>query len=480
MKKMKRMSTVVLAMMMVAAASAQDEPPAQDPEETAPPPVAPSKFRLLVGWADWNLNGNQNKFRQYATPPSGFHIREISYGSWTTDLRYGGKADARSPGEDDYRVAVYGSADYGRTRIWGDTDRHRFFHRTPVVIPASQRRGTEGYVRHDVVRDGLAISMRSRTEQEDRHSEPPFDSLHQRTQLWSASATGSIGQGFYDLTYTDFRYYDRTEVQPDSATKRWGFSYAHSFGHDLNLVTGFVRNTVEIAGAENRVEGWSVSGDWSLGPNSMAVVDYRRDRLNLPTVRNAYTRERSMARGRFIQRIGTWTAQLGYGRFDYERIRGDQQFVDTPRWHTFEGRLSGRVSPDVRVSARIGRHSLQGSAQMSTLDPRPLYWDDRAFGELKIDGGTELVQGYLVFGVRENRNDPRATRVRNTNLTIGASLQSQPNLELFFEGVSDVWSARSADPENPDLDRFFGDGGALTLGANWSVNPQLYATASFT
>jgi hypothetical protein len=469
----------ILAMVAVCAASGQDQPPVKEPEPAQQTATEPAKPRIQLGWSGWNLKGNAHKFRQYATPAEGFFVREVGYDWWQGAMRDGAGFYFLTPGEEDYRGRASLSLRNGATRIVADTDRARFFDRTPILIGGSQRQASEGYIRHDITPD-LSLTFRARMDQEDHNFEPPKDPLRQRTRMWNLSAAGSLGAGFADLSYTDWRYFDRTNVLPDTEMQRWGVSYTHPLTPNANITGSFVRNTIRQTGSDNTVEGWSLNGDWDVNDSTAFIFDARRENLDLPSVTNAYVRKRSLARGRIIHRMGAWTAQLGYGRFDFERVRGDQLFVDVPKWHTFDARLSGRLSPSVRMTARVARHTMDGSAQMLTLDPRALYWDERAFGEVKFDLSRELFNGYLVYSFRENKNDVRDTQVRNHSLTVGGSWQAAPQLEVFFEGTNDMWSAKSGDPENPNLDQFFGDGTAFTIGGNWAINPQAYASASFT
>lgn len=123
---------------------------------------------------------------------------------------------------------------------------------------------------------------------------------------------------------------------------------------------------------------------------------------------------------------------------------------------------------------------MSGAAQMFTVDPRASYWDDRAFAQFKVDVATERFLGYGVYTFRENKNDVRDTQVRNHGLTLGGTLQASPNLDVFVEATTDLWSGRTGDVLNPNLDDFLGDGSVLTLGANWTLSASSYASLSFT
>lgn len=457
----------------------QDPKPSVEQEEKSPLTIRPWQLTYDLGYANWDLRGNRHKFRQYATPPDGLYLRSLSYEHWINEGLHGLQVDLLAPGEEDYRVRASVSLSNGATRLAGSSDRARFFDTTPVVIEGSQRQSSEAYIRQSLTPD-LALTLRSYLDQQDQNFDPPKGSLHQRTNTWLASAAGNLGGGFVDLSFSGTRFYDRTNVLPDSETRRWGLSYARSLTPGLNLEGGFVRSSTDLNGLTNDVNSWSFSGDWQAGEDTDLVFNFRHESLDLPSTQNAFVRERSMARARLIHRWPRWTGQIGYKRMDIERVRADHSFVDTPTLHSFDARINGRISPSVRVTGRFGRESLDGAAQMFTIDPRALYWDDRTFAQLKIDVGTERFTGYAVYSYREQKNDVRETQVRNYGLTVGGSLLVQPYLEVYFEGTTDIWSGRTRDAQNPNLDAFFGDGSVLVLGANWTLSPRAYATGSFT
>jgi hypothetical protein len=459
----------------------QKTPPDKKPAEGAVKPPEIAKLNLELGWSSWDLRGNSHRFRQYATPPHGLFLRDLSYAPATLDGRHDGEIHIQTPWNDDYRLGGTMRLNHGTTQVSVSDSRNRFFDPTPIVIDPSERHISEASLRQNVG-PNLALSVHSRMDQQDLVFEPPADAVHQRTRVWNAAAEGTPWHGgFADLSYTDFRYWDRTNLQPDMNMQLWSAGLTHQFGDSFNLSGSYARSLIhQTSLATSKVDSWSFGGGLELLSDTSFQFDVRQEKLTLPTILTAYDSSRSQARGRLIQHFKNWTAQFGYSRLAVDRVNADHTFVNVPKIHTFDAQFSGRLTPSLRFTAKASRETMQGSAQMQTDDPRALYWRNRTSAQIKLDGTSDNATGYFVFGLHEDKNEARDVRVRNQTLTLGGTLQAQSQLEIFFETSTDMWGGRMADPQAEPFNAYFPDATTFLLGANWTINDFSYASASYT
>lgn len=488
MKRKQEIATGLGLILCLSSVSAQqDTPPPADqkkddqkeqPTEETPKLPMPT---ISVGWADWGLRGNSHKFLQYATPARGLFIREFHYAPSFMDLRHQAVLDAKAPFQDDYRLSGSLSINYGNTNAEISDSRNRFYDTVPLVVDQSQRYVTEGFVRHQVV-PGIAVTFRGKMDQEDKAFEPPLNALHQRTRFWNAAAQGTVGKnGFVDASYTDFRYWDRTDVLPDTDTQRWSLAYSHQVAPSINLNGSISHARIEQnLGDSNTVSSWSIGGQWFATEGTTFFASLSNDSLDMPSIINGYVRRRGVGKLRVVQHWENWTAQLGYTRLNLERLTDDHLFVETPKWNSIDGQIVGRLTDWLRVSGKFKSEDMQNRVTMETEDPRALYWTRRNSGQVKIDASNDFLSGYFVYSVQENRNGPRNVTVRNQNYTFGATWQARPDLELFFESSTDNWSASTSDPASGTLHSYFPDGTAFVLGGAWQLAPNASLTANYT
>lgn len=450
----------------------KDAQAAKAPEEPKPSAV--------LGWSGWGLSGNENKFRQYATAPKGLFLKEFSYSP--TFGAHDAFIDIKAPWQDDYRLDGTIRLNHGSTILTGTDYRTRFFDADPSVLQGNERVVYGEGVRQKVTRD-FGVSFQERMDTQDQNFPAPTDPLHQRTRIWTAAANGSLWKdGFLDFSYTDWRYWDRTQVLPDTNMQTWNAGYMQQFGN-MALNGSYARSQIHqpTLGEESKVEAWSAGGTFLLGDDTTLIGQIRNEKLTLPNVQSAFDKSRDMTRARIVHSFGSgWSGQFGYSRLALERVNADHTFIDVPKWHTFDVQFAGRLSPALRLSAKGSRATMQGSAGMETDDPRALYWRNRWNGEIKLDASGEFVNGFVVFGIHDDRNDVRDVHVRNQNLTFGATFEVKPELEFYFESSYDQWSGFTSDPLNPDLGQFFPDGATFTLGSNWTIDEHWVATGNFT
>ncbi len=439
------------------------------------------QVEIEVGFSNWGLDGNQNKFRQYATPTKSLFLRSIRY---TPTFRFpssdAGQLTLKGLGEDDYRIE--GSLDtlFGRARLEFSINRNRFYDATQLLVGESEREIEEGAFKYLLTND-FALSVRYRMDRQDRIFESPKLPYYQRTRYWDAVAEGKLGDSQLSLGYADWRYFDRTDIRPDISVKRWNFRYMWEPNLNFGLEGGVARFSVKQPGRpDSDVDSLTLNADWALSPFTDLSLHLRRDKLDLPAVQNAWVRERRIGVANLTHRWRGWTFNFGFRQQEAERIRKDQSFVDTPRWRTFEVRLSGRVAPQWRLTLRGSTQHLTHPPTMVTTDPRQLFWDDRRFAQLKLEGGSTVLNGYLTLTHRRWENDVRAIELTTNSVTVGGSWQASDRLNFFAEYAYEAWKAKSEMTEFPTLDNFVPNSRVTTIGLNWAVDKRTFLSAAFT
>lgn len=435
---------------------------------------------IELGWSVWDLDGNENKFRQYATPPKGIFLRKLHAPIPFAFAGNTGSLTLQGIAEDDYRMEGSFAFLFGATFAEGSLFRHRFFDATPFLVNRSERTVREGFAKHLLTPD-FALSLRYRMDEQDHFFEAPRLPFRQRTRYWDAVAEGRVGDGQLGLSYADFRYFDRTDVRPDTRVKRWQARYLWEPLTTVGVEGAFTRLSLkQPALPSNDVEVLSLSGDWAITPVTDFAVMLRRDKLDLPVVQNARVRERRIGTATLVHRYRGWTVQLGFQQQEAERVRRNQDFVDVPRWRTLELRLSGRISPRWRLTLRGSTQHLTHLPTMGTVDPRPLFWDDRRFMQLKLEGGSPMLNGYLNLTHRRWDNDARAVELTTNAIVIGGNWQAHPRLSLFAEYSYEAWRGKSEMTAFPTLDNFVPNSRATTVGLSWAVDKRTSLSANFT
>lgn len=505
---------IALSMVLASAAFAQDaEKPTQSTVDAKPAPQAPTKKAgskaetksgdakagdeksdapakpepiypyLSAAYGDWRFNGNSHKFTQYATPPRGFYLRDFSYEPETIDRRHWGYFEAKAPGQDDYRLDSRIQLFNGTFNAEFSNNRARFFSPSPQLIDQSQHLQTEAYLKQ-MLGQNFSLTFRNRFEQKDFYQQAPTDPENQRSRYWDLSARGSVGaNGFLDLSYSDIRYWDRTLVEPDSDTRRIGATYRHELTDNLSLEGTYSHSTIDQDGyAQSKIDTWGIGSRWNATESTSFFANFRQDKLDLPNVQNAHDRARTRWDAKIVQQLpSNWIAQASYAQLDLERYRGDLTYVDVPRIHTYEGKISGPLTPAFRVSAKLMRQTLDGQAIMTDIhNTATAYFRNRWNAQVKVDTTGEFVNAYFVYSYNANLNDARGSNIGDTGLTFGASWQAKPNVDFYGEVSTDRWSASTGNARTADIGSYFPDGTTWTLGGNYTINPKLSISAGYT
>jgi hypothetical protein len=459
----------------------KEEPKDEKTEEEKAPPKPPSPLLLELGWTDWNVRTNFTKFRQYATPPRGFFLRELRYDPLASPQGYQGLLSLKALFEDDYFSEGRFDYAYGLTRLEGYARRNRYFiPTTPFPIPLSERRIQEGTFKQFLSRD-VALSLRFSEDDQTQNFESPRPFQVQKTRYSDALVGGKLGNGRIETGFSTWRFYDRTTVLRDTRLDRWQILYAWDALPYLGVEGSYSRFWLDQPGApSSEVEALSFAGDLAFGRTTDLSVAWRRTKLSLPVVHNAWSREQQIGTARITQKWRNWSLQFGVRQREVERIRGDQTFVDVPRWLTFEGRLTGRLHKQVRLTLRGAWEDLQSAPPMVTDDPRPLFWGGRKHAQVRLEGGNTDVGGYASYTFRRWENDPRGVRIESNAWLVGAHWQVTPALGFFAEYLKESWTGRSASNVFPTLDLFEPDTHTVVIGTTWVVDARTYLSVQYT
>ncbi|MCS7264056.1 MAG: hypothetical protein NZ805_04405 [Armatimonadetes bacterium] len=432
-----------------------------------------------VGFNNWGLDGNQSKFQQYATPAKSLFLRSLQLSPSVRLFGDAAKAVLKGLGEDDYKTESTLDLWFGRARANLDLSRNRFFDASPFTVGQSQREVQESTVKYLLTTD-FAFSLRYRMDRQDHLFEAPKLPLYQRTRFWDAIAEGKLGDGQIHLSYADWRYFDRTDIRPDTYVKRWNFRYLWEPATSFGLESAIGRLSIKQPGRPNSdVDFLALSADWSISSSTDFSLHLRRDKLDLPVVQNAWVRERRIGIANLTHRWRGWNLNFGFRQQESERIRKDQTFVDTPRWRTFEVRLSGRIAPNWRLTLRGNTQHLTHPPTMVTTDPRQLFWDDRRSAQLRLEGGSPILNGYLALTHRRWDNDVRAIELTTNSIVIGGSWQASNRLNLFAEYAYEAWRAKSEMTQFPTLDNFVPNSRVTTIGLSWAIDKRTFLSAAF-
>jgi len=117
---------------------------------------------------------------------------------------------------------------------------------------------------------------------------------------------------------------------------------------------------------------------------------------------------------------------------------------------------------------------------MVTTDPRQLFWDNRRFAQLKLEGGSPILNGYLILTHRRWDNDVRAVELTTNAVLLGGTWNARAQLSLFAEYAYEAWRAKSEMAAFPTLDNFVPNSRITTFGLNWAIDRRTFLSAAFT
>jgi hypothetical protein len=442
-------------------------------------PVIP-KYQVEVGYANWDLSGNENKFRQYATPPHGIFLKGFQYNPVSLLHGFRGDYNLIGLGSDDYFADSRMLMFFGDISFKGSLRRNRFLDDVITPVGLSDRQEGKAQFKFKLAPEFAISSIYSLSEQ-NHFFQSPREALRQRTRYWDMVAEGKVGETRLSLGFSDFRFFDRTLALPDTAIKRWRLSGVWEPFKTLGLEASYLSQEINQSAVSNHIDTISLASNWAVGPDTDIQMNYRHDSLNLPTVQTSFIREQHHLNARLVHRWPQWLLQAGINYRETERIRGDRLFLNIPKLWGFEGRLAGRLSRNLRLTLRGSTQHLSSLPLMLTADTRSLYWNDRRFIQLKLDGGSPSLNGYFLWTHRRLANDIRASDVTSHFLTAGGNWEVNSRLSAFAEYNYEFWSGKSADSTVfPFQENYIPNSRVTVLGVSWALTDQVFLLASYT
>jgi hypothetical protein len=478
------LATLALASAM---AVAQEPPPKQDPppeekQETKEVELPIRWSSISAGYATWDGNGSRKRLFQYGTPPNGLTLYELNALSpWVPSRAFARLLWRGNPDQD---TAGQGQLIFnqGNTMVRGRLSHTTYYDPTYLPVNDSDDRIVR-VVAEQTLRPDVGAFYAYRGDQRAQRFPAPLVERSNRSNLHGVGIQGRVLGGQAGLTFTDHRFMDYSGTQPTTLQRGLSGHLGKEFGA-LSLEGIASYTTIEQQGRkDSQVKSLALAGTWDLGPLTSLQFNVARDDLDLNAVQNAYVRQRFNTGVRLRQRLGKWSAQLGYRHREAERVRADHSFVDVPKWNTFDARLSGRLTNLLRLTLRGSWEDLADSALMNTVDTRQLFCGDRALVQAKVDGGNDRFNGYASYTYRYRKNDARGVDVRWTNLSLGSSYSIRPDLLGYAELAYDMFTARGVTEANGEnLNFYFPDSTSLGLGLDWTRSPidSISASLNFT
>jgi hypothetical protein len=435
---------------------------------TLPPPQA--NLQLELGWSSWGLSGNVSKFRQYATPPRGFFLRTLRYELPATQLLWQGGGDQDTYGD------AFTHLQAGRLTLQAHHARTRFTD--PGTTLSSERRSEETTLRYLLTLD-FALTARLRQERTHRLFATPHVPYNQTTHAYDLIAEGLVGQGRLSLQYTRGRYHDRTDTRPNTTFQRLQAGYLW----EPNPLLGLEATWSEIRlmhpqRADSRMQNLALMTDWMPTSSTALSLMWTREQLNLPVVRNAWTRERRTSALNLIQQIGNWQLQLGFRRQMIDRWNADQNLLEPLQREGLEARLTGWLARNTRFTL-YGIHQRWSRPTSSPIATAP-FWSQRATIRLNLE--RNLTHGALYLSLTRQRwlNDARNTRLRSDQLLAGGVYALQPRLTLVAEHQLERFSASGDADGLLRLTAFLPETRSSTVGLQWAWGTRLSVGLHFT
>ncbi|HLV78672.1 MAG TPA: hypothetical protein VKT32_00280, partial [Chthonomonadaceae bacterium] len=354
-------------------------PPAPGAGPVKDRPLHP--FLLLDGgWANWDLSGNERKFRQYATPPQQWFLKDLRYRPLISPQKEDVFVSLKDIGQTDYRGEARLALGYGQLYGRGFLSENKFFDPTTFVIDPSEWRGY-GLVASQAITRDFAISLDYRDDEERLRFAPPgatggpaFQNLSQSAHFWDLLASGKLGgRGYAGLSFQDWRYSDHSGNFPDVSAQQVGLNYLWTPLDTVGIDAGVSRMWIsEPSLPADTIDRGLISGDVQIGPDTSLELAFARTHLDLSQVRNAWVRDEQQGDILLSHHFSGWNTQLAAQFKQAYRIRGDQSYVDVPHWTTLSGKVAGRLARHLRLNVRAASQMLGNSPPSVLSDPMSL------------------------------------------------------------------------------------------------------------
>ena len=472
--------TVAANTIPIPAATVQDDAdkPKAPPKSKLDPPT---DFLFETGWADWQLHGSQNKFRQYATLPTGFFLKDLYYVPFVADPGQHFFTAFKGINSTDYRGEGKYDFNYGGTQIGGFFSANQFFENTPDPVNPSARRNTGFNIRQALNNKFSLTYQYLDSIQQDRFPAPNAGQ-DQNTVVQSATASGAVGKGYLKLTTTNLQFTDHTWLSPNSNAQTVGASYLWTPLETLDIQGAVSHTSIGQSGMlGSRIDTLSMNGDLSIGSGTDVNVAMVNRNLSTPNIAAAYVKHQDAESVAITQRFKSWRGTIGLRLQDDERVQATQTYTDVPKWSTLEGRLSGKVLGDYKLSVRGYTQTLNDPPTMFTNDPSNLYWTNRNFVEGRIEGGKDEVSYYAVYTFQSDRNVSRDSEVQSTQYTAGATWQVSNRINLYGEFHHETWAGYSSQILGyPNIGEYLPKTTTGIVQVSYAPNKRAYLSLTYT
>ncbi len=472
------MGAIALAFLASSGMVRAQEPEAEpEKPESRPPAVFVS---AEIGFGARDVSGNRNKLGQYVIPPEGWYLKELTL--QPRSMPYDGYAylTLRGYGADPIRADAELGLNGARHRFWYWADRNRSIANTAQVVAQSNRRG-DGITYSGLIAPDFGWSVRYATQNQNRFFEAPREALRTRTKEWDVAAFGTVGQGSLGIALTDAQFYDRMLALPNTSTRTIYLTGLWSPGPEGDLEGSVATRTINRSGTGvGRVNQFVLAGNMSLGGAGDLAIRGEAEHASWPITESAYVTDRRLVETVFSSRYRTTAMTFRWQYREAERIRGDGQYLDVPKWTTFSGRITNRLTRQARLTLRGSTERMWQRPQMTTTDVRSALWDGRDNFEARLDVGDETFSGYASWRTRRNGNSVRGTNVTNGTASAGATWTLSPALEIFAEYSLESWHGRSEDMAFPTLGNFMADSRVGSVGISYALDSRSFFWAGYT
>lgn len=479
---LRNLASLAGILVLTVSAWAQETPPAEEPTKESEEIEIPVKWNSIsVGYYTWKASGSRIRMGQHGRVSEGVTLAELKYlnpvgeGHPYYSFLWRGNPGRNAAGEG--VVILEGGQTILRASV-----RDRQYYAEPNWVPTTPSQDKIGTVsvEHQIKPNIGAFVSYTSSDRGQRYVAPK-ESGHQRSRAVAGGVEGRIGGLQAGLTVTDRRTFDDTGRQPATLQRGVEGRLAGEIGNRLSLQGAMGYTRIEQAGRPSGgVRTMAMAGQLDLGPRTYLQFNAGRDDLDIGQLTaNAYVRQRFNSGVRLNHRLGDWALQFGFRHRETERVRDDRSFVDVPKWNTYDARLSGRLNNGIRVTLRGTWDDMTATARATGTDTRQLWWDDKAMGQLKLDGGNDVFTGYAAYTYRFRQNKARNVDVGMHNIALGGSYQFKPNLLGYAEWSYDsIRATGGAEGTSTTVDSFMPNSMSISAGLDWTLNERASFSAA--
>jgi hypothetical protein len=456
-------------------------------DDDAPKPKVPTSkldpatyLVAEVGYSAWNVSGSENKFRQYATVPGGFFLKELTYVPKMEDPGQYLYTSLKGIGGEDYRGDLNLVYSYGGTRITGYFSNSSFFEDTPAPVGASDHHSAGFNIRQSVTKN-FSLDYRYKSDTQVNRYESPNPGENQFTQFQDLTAAGKLGNGYLKLSTSNLHFEDKTGTLTSSDLQTISGSYLWNVRDNVDMQAEYSRANIGQAGMQgSHIESFAFNGGASIGSGTDVNVAVQTRHLSIPNTLNDYVRHQGIESFSLSQRYKSWRGSISLRLQDDERVSSTQTYVDVPKWSTVEGRISGKVPGGMRLTVRGYAQSLIEQPSFNTNDSANLYWTAREFAETRLEGSHDDITYYLVYTYQDDKNASRASYVTTSHWTAGATYQVSPKLNMFAEFHRELWSGQAAITGYPSIGNYLPDVTTGILQLTYAPTKRSYLSLTYT